>query len=294
MTTPSISVATSVVPGRDIELQAKALTSWAKLGLKVVSVNAAHEVERVKAEHPQLNVTTAKKTAEKIAGKPLPFIKDLFDAAQNNAPDAPVIGVINADIILRDLTDLKQTIGETASTAVVMLARVDLPDIKSCNSFEPTGTEKYSVGYDGVFMHRATAFKIPDSIFCIGMPFWDYWLPLMTLLQGEPLKTLASPVALHVDHPTRWDKSVYVFFHALVSDMMKVLDHERSTMPTPALEIVSDILQHSYNDIFQRATSSQGNEASMETLASFYDRIQEVIVHHIKSKAQPVAVPGAQ
>jgi hypothetical protein len=257
-------------------------------------VNTAHEAEQVKTEHPHLDVSIAPKTADKIAGKPVPFIKDLLTAAQNNSPESTVIGIINADIILRNLADVAPTIASTASAATMMLPRVDVATAAACDAFQPTGTEKYSIGYDGVFLPRTAIASIPDSIFCIGMPFWDYWLPLMTLLQGQPLKTLASPVALHVDHATRWDKSVYVFFHALVGDMLKVLEHERNTAPTPALQIIADILQHIYNDIFQRATSSQGSDTNMEVLAAFYDRIQEVIVHHIKAKAQPITVPGAQ
>lgn len=133
--------------------------------------------------------------------------------------------------------------------------------------------------------------SIPDSLFCIGMPFWDYWLPLVLILQGHTVKTIASPVALHVHHTTRWDQSIYLFFHALMSDVLNVCGAQKSKAQTPALEIAMDMLQHSYQDIFQRATQANADSAAIDNLASFYDRIQEVVVHHIKAKALPLQVP---
>ncbi|MBL8630424.1 MAG: hypothetical protein JNM81_12380 [Rhodospirillaceae bacterium] len=293
MSARTVSVATSVVPGREQALQAAALASWAKAGFSVVSLNAPHEATQVQAEHPTLKVMTATRTAEKAAGKPLPLISDLLQAAQHADPTADVVGMMNADIILREGPQLRTTLLTAASKATVLVPRVDLPNLVACANFQPSGTETYSVGYDGAFLPANAVSSIPESIFCIGMPFWDYWLPLMSLLQGHGLNVIASPVALHVDHPTRWNKSVYVFFHALVGDMMSVLKHERKNATTPALEIVSDVLHHSYNDIFERATRPDATDASQETLAALYDRIQEVVVHHIKAKAKAVLVPEA-
>jgi hypothetical protein len=294
--TAGISIATSVVPGRDHALQTKAIASWRAAGLSVVSVNAAQEVARIQAEFPALKVVTASRTAESIARKPLPFIGDLLRAARSNAPDAVVVGIINADIVLRPVADLADALTAAAKEATVMLPRVDVADVSAIDAFRASGHETYSIGYDGVLMPTAAISSLPESIFCIGMPFWDYWLPFMTLLQGQTLKTVSSPIALHAAHQTRWDQSVYVFFHALVGDVFKVLEAERKSNPTPALDVVLDIFQHTYNDIFKRATTNTNDvqtDAHMTVLASMYDRIQEVVVHHIKAKAEPVKVANA-
>ncbi|MSO99326.1 MAG: hypothetical protein EXR11_14110 [Rhodospirillaceae bacterium] len=115
----------------------------------------------------------------------------------------------------------------------------------------------------------------------------------MTLLQGHGLKALASPVALHVTHDTRWDRSVYVFFHALVSDMLRISADQKSRNDIPAFGLALDVLRHTYNDMFERATKAsegQDNAANMDVLAAFYDRIQEVVVHHIKTAAKPLLI----
>lgn len=293
ITSASISVATSLVPNRDHDLQSAAVASWKQLGFSVASLNAPQEASDVQRQFPDVAVITAQRTAAKAAGKPLPLIADMLQAAHENAPTASVIGILNADIILRPLPDLAPALLREASRATVMLPRVDVATLKAATSFAPTGHETYSVGYDGVFMPPALRAAIPESLFCIGMPFWDYWLPLMTLLQGHALKSIASPVALHITHQTRWDRSIYVFFHAMVGDMIKVCAEQKKTATTPALEIMLDVLQHTYNDIFERATAAtpdQDNTASMDTLAAFYDRIQEVAVHHIKAKAEAIKV----
>lgn len=287
-----ISIATSLIPNRDHELQLAAINSWTALGFAIVSVNAASEVDSIRTQFPGVTVVTANRTAEKAAGKPLPFINDMLKAAHENAPTASVVGLLNADIILRSAPNLINALTRDAADAVVMVPRVDVVHLADCATFTATGRETYSIGYDGVFMPPHMIALLPESIFCIGMPFWDYWLPLMVLLKGQPLKSIASPIALHVTHKTRWDKAIYVFFHALVSDMLNVGTDQKRTIQEPAFEIAIDVLQHTYADIFDRATgrNSQDNEANAETLASFYDRLQEVVVHHIKAKAVPLKI----
>ena len=252
----SVSIATSLVPGRDIELQRTAIESWRYFGFTVSSLNDPREVPDVKRQFPGVTVISATRTAEKATGKPLPFVVDLLRNAAAQNKTASVVGFVNADIILRSQTELAQVLVSNAANAAILLPRVDVPDLKSAELFSPTGSEKYSIGYDGVFMPPRMIDALPENIFCIGMPFWDYWLPLMLALQGLDVKTIASPVALHVHHETRWDKSIYLFFHALMSDALKVSAAQKLKATTPALEIMLDMMQHSYEDMFKRATQA--------------------------------------
>jgi hypothetical protein len=290
---PAIAVATSLVPGRDIDIQTAAVRSWQALGFAVVSLNAPAEAAAVRRQFPGVAVTEAQRTAEKAVGRPLPFIGDLLAAARAHGPAARVVGVINADIVLRPSRDLSAALLRESENGAIMLPRVDVPDLNAIAAFRPSGRETYSVGYDGAFMRPETIADVPENLFCIGMPFWDYWLPLTMVLQDKTLKTLAAPVALHISHPTRWDGSIYLFFHALVSDALKICAARQAKSADAAFAVLLDMLRHSYADLFRRAT--QGGEANpgVEALASFYDRIQEVVVHHIKAKAVPVAVPDA-
>ncbi len=135
-----------------------------------------------------------------------------------------------------------------------------------------------------------------DSPFCMGMPFWDYWMPLAALLQGYQLKSLESPVALHVTHETRWDNSVYFFFHSLVAyviELCRKTSRRDESAAARQFDLLFDVLSHTYNGVFARGTEPLAGTAAPDpvgiaALADFYDRFQEVAVHHIKSRATSI------
>jgi hypothetical protein len=290
---PAISIATSLMPRHAVELQMAALTSWQDCGFKVTSVNTAAEILELRKYFRGIDFHEAPRTAEKIVGKPVPFIRDVLLSARAREGSSPVIGLINSDIFIRPIDGLASALCHHAREAMVLLPRVDVANADVVRNFHPNANEKLSTGYDGVFMPAAMLDDIPDSLFCIGMPFWDYWLPLIAILKGHPLKTLVTPIALHVSHETRWDGSVYLFFHALMSDLLKTANAMKPSAAASAFDVVVDALSHVYGDIFERGTKAAQSPQAAEALAALYDRLQEVIVHHIKTKAQPVYIPAA-
>ena len=159
-------------------------------------------------------------------------------------------------------------------------------------AFTADGNETYAVGYDFFLMSGDVLADFANAPFCLGMPFWDYWLPLVALLKGRPLKALRSPVALHIAHETRWDNAIYVFFHALINAVMDVsrANRERDTSAAARqFDLLYDAMSHIYADVFARGTTP-GSDGTLDPggiagLATFYDRFQEVAVHHIKSRA---------
>jgi hypothetical protein len=99
-----------------------------------------------------------------------------------------------------------------------------------------------------------------------------------------------------VGHDTRWDHSIYVFFHAMIADIMEVcrksLQRDASSV-SRQFDLLYDLLNHVYKDVFARGTTpaagtQEPDQAGIATLAAFYDRLQEVAVHHIKSRAVPI------
>jgi hypothetical protein len=112
-------------------------------------------------------------------------------------------------------------------------------------------------------------------------------------LRGRALKTLASPVALHVTHAPRWDGSVYLFFHALISYVTDLAARTRGRDTSAAgrqFDLLYDLVSHLYRGTFAKGTEparggTDPDPGGVAALADFYDRFQEVIVHHIKSNA---------
>ena len=298
-------LATSIVPDRDQALHRATIDSWRAAGCEVISVNGAGEVARVRAAYPDITVVTAPETAERFAHKPVPYIHDLLKALRSAAAlhDVPLanctLGIINADIYFRNVPALADTLRHEAQGALILGPRVDVDASSSFTSFLPSGAETYSVGYDYFFMSGDLLDDFADSPFCMGMPFWDYWVPLAALLQGRPLKSLNSPVALHLTHDTRWDDSIYLFFHSLIATVIELCRKTTKRgdgAQARQFDLLFDLLSHLYGGVFARGTepvagTAAPDPAGIAELADFYDRFQQVAVHHIKSRATPIVVP---
>jgi len=77
--------------------------------------------------------------------------------------------------------------------------------------------------------------SINKSDFCLGVPWWDYWVPLTSVLNGYPVKQLITPVAYHIEHPFRWENKYFKHFGArLVSyllepDISKIINDDFRT-----------------------------------------------------------------
>lgn len=307
MTPSPIFLATSLVPSRDLALQAATVASWIACGFDVISVNGAAEADAVRKAFPDVMVLPVSATAERFAKKPVPFIHDMLKvlrqaiAARGLAPASCVVGIINADIYLRNVPGLGDFIRREANGSLLCGPRVDVPDAASFTGYQPTGGETYALGYDYFFLSGAALEDFADSPFCMGMPFWDYWMPLVTLLKGMPLKTFTSPVALHVHHETRWDDTIYLFFHALINYVIELCRRTRGQNPSAAgrqFDLFFDFVSHLYSGVFARGTEAAPGAAGPDAagvtmLADFYDRFQQVIVHHIKAQAAPVTLPEA-
>ena len=304
---PPVILATSLVPSRDEALQRANVMSWQTAGFEVISVNGAEEARALEAAYPDVRIAVAEKTAERVARKPVPHIHDLLNALRNRCAGQStpgrhcIVDVINAYIYLRPVPKLSEIVRTHAPGALILGPRVDVDDAAVFASYRPTGTETYSVGYDYFLMSSELLDDFTESPFAMGMPFWDYWLPLVALLHGRPLKSLNAPVALHVHHDTQWDDTIYLFFHSLV---VYVIELCRKTVGQDVsasarqFDFLFDVLSHVYGRAFAQGTApgketSTPDPAGIAALADFYDRFQEVAVHHIKSRAETITVPEA-
>lgn len=297
-------VATSIAPDRDVALHRATIESWRAAGYEVLSVNGASEAERLRATYPGLTVVTVPATAERFAKKPVPYVHDLLKSLRSacTAHGVPLahctVGIVNADIYFRNVPGLDETLRREAKGSLILGPRVDVDASASFTAFLPRGDESYSVGYDYFFMSGDLLDDFADSPFCMGMPFWDYWMPLAALLQGRPLKSLNAPVALHVTHDTRWDDSIYLFFHSLVAyviELCRKTTQRDQTAAARQFDLLFDVLSHLYSGVFARGTepgagASAPDPAGIAALADFYDRFQQVAVHHIKSRASTLTI----
>ena len=186
-----ITIATSIAPGANLANQQQAISSWRRQGFRVISVNCAEEIEVLAPHFPHILFVTASRDAREKFGKPYVFFDDLLRALHEQG--TPLCGIVNSDIHLLD-TRLYQFVQQEAAGALLFGARLDVDSIEQCQQGE------WYRGFDYFFFDQSIITLYPAEDFCIGLPWWDYWVVLIPLINSIPVKKLVSPAAYHVRH----------------------------------------------------------------------------------------------
>ncbi|BBB90084.1 MAG TPA: glycosyltransferase [Methylomusa anaerophila] len=204
-----ITIATSLAP-RDFDNQRGAVRSWKNLGFEVVSINAPAEIALLKPHFPDIEFVTANRDAEEKYGKPYIYLDDFLTFFKNRG--CKVCGIINSDILLNK-ENFHSIIYNEANDALVYGPRVN---IDSFDLTQQQGTMEPH-GFDYFFFDKALIPCFPREEFCVGLPFWDYWLPLVAAACEFTVKKIITPVAYHVKHPARWDWESWTLFARILA-----------------------------------------------------------------------------
>ena len=203
MTDPTLLV-TSIAP-HNIENQQRAIESWLRLGFSVASLNTPSEIDQLKPLFRNVEFVAVPRDARADCGKPLVYLNDVV--AFLGSRGSPVCGLINSDIHLRATPDTVGYLLQEAKNSMVLASRTDVKTLA-----DTTG-EIYKFGFDVFLFDRAILETLPPTEFCLGQPWWDYWLAsrFINSPQGAPcrfsLKLVAFPFAVHVKHEKYWDHS---------------------------------------------------------------------------------------
>lgn len=198
-----ICVFTSVMPRR-IEAQQAALRSWRAAGLSVISVNSMSEVMELRPYFPDIRFHTLDKPIVDGRGRPLVPIEALIQAAKD-VPEQ-VCGIINSDIEFRGRPDFFDLICKEISGSLVFGNRTDLSDIAS------TRGKIYRNGYDFFFWEKENSTLFEGAPMILGLPWWDFWLPLHAFGQGLKTKRFVTSSMGHITHTVGYDNQAYLQF----------------------------------------------------------------------------------
>ena len=195
-----ITIATSIAP-RNIELQRDAIASWKKLGLEAISVNSKEEIESIKDFFPDVKFAEAGRNGRAIAGKPFVYFDDILQVLE--ASGSEICGIVNSDIYLFGNESMVDFIIKEARDGVIFGSRIDIHALSSLKG------EEFFQGFDYFIFSREIAKIYPPTDFCLGVPWWDYWAPLVPVVKGFPVKQLITPFAYHLKHSTRWSSNYF-------------------------------------------------------------------------------------
>lgn len=204
-------IATSIAPGNR-ESQKAAVASWLRLGCRVISVNSTGEIDQLADAFPEVRFYETHRTAANLTGKPLVYLDDIFRALEESG--AEICGIVNSDILLTEEAALVRFLASETPQSMVFGSRLDVPSLESREG------EEFTVGFDYFFFDRSLIARYPRTDFCLGAPWWDYWVPLVPLLLNLPAKRITSPVAFHPKHPTKWDENLWDDFGKFLFDAL--------------------------------------------------------------------------
>lgn len=193
-----IVIATSIAP-RDIDDQSQAISTWLDMGFRVVSMNSPAETDLLQPYFPKVEFAVARRNAGSIYGKPFIFLNDIFDYFDRNRIN--ICGIVNSDIHFRNSAFYGYVLKE-AKDCLVYGSRVEIKSIG-----DQTGIMDIW-GYDYFFFDRHLIPYFPRESFCLGLPWWDLWMPVIALGNKLPVKRMATPHAFHVSHNHRYDQKV--------------------------------------------------------------------------------------
>ncbi len=189
-------IATSISP-KNLAKQVKAVESWVKLGFDVVSINCAEEIQKLQGAFPDVKFIQAKRDAREMFGKPFIYFDDFLEYFLRT--DSEICGIVNSDILLIGDKGIVSFIKEEAADSLVYGPRINV------DSLERLDGKFFNEGFDFFFFPKIFGSFFQKSCFCVGMPWWDYWMPLILILEGISVKKLTSPFAYHIKHSFRWN-----------------------------------------------------------------------------------------
>jgi hypothetical protein len=187
-----ITIGTSLMPKR-IHDQRAAIRSWQRLGFDVVSVNMPSEIEQLQEHFPEVRFQAARRSAMDLCGRPLIPIAEILEALKQSGSD--LVGIVNSDIVLDETTAFVDSIRSVIGGSLVLGNRIDRDRSGS------TAGRTYGGGYDFFFFEASDIGHFATGDMVLGLPWWDYWMPLAAHVSGLNLKLLTGGRALHFLHP---------------------------------------------------------------------------------------------
>ncbi len=197
-----VIIGTTIAPQGDLANQKEALSGWMKAGFEVVAVNTSAEIEMLAAEFPGVCFSAADTDGQERFGKPYIYLHSLLQALGKQ--EASLYGVVNSDIHLVD-NRLREFVCQQATDSFLFGSRVDVTSLADFG-----GGSLYRGGFDYFFFNRKLLSIYPEEEFCLGLPWWDYWIVLVPIARGIMVKRVDSPVVAHLAHSMRFSFDQWV------------------------------------------------------------------------------------
>lgn len=178
----------------NFEAQNEALLSWCDK-YKVYSVNPSDEIEIGSNLYPFIEFIPTNDYYE-YNGKKLVRLNSILDSIKEI--DTNYCAIVNSDIILDSSLKFKDI-----DNAIIIATRWEIDG----NKLYP-----FNNGYDLFIFKKSKINLFYNKNYVIGMPWWDFWLPLIALKANMSVYHIKNKVISHRTHETNYDSEKWVEF----------------------------------------------------------------------------------
>jgi tetratricopeptide (TPR) repeat protein len=175
------------------------------------------------------------RNASKISGRKTPYIADLLTALAAAPED--IVGIVNSDLIFEPGPDWRHILPQAVKQAVVVGQRNDTVSLFGAIP------KKYFWGFDYFFFEKGRIGQLIDSSlpFAMGLPWWDYWLPIALAFQGCDIRRLERPAIIHLDHGKGFKKpSLRSMAQYFIRFVIQSADRDPAAVPARLHALVTE------------------------------------------------------
>jgi hypothetical protein len=193
-----MEIFTTINPNDLSDTQLNAISSWTKK-YKVYSVNRKEEIERIKDIYKDVNFIETDDTYL-YKNKKLIKLNSILDSIEKVSNG--ISAIINSDIILNDEVELN------------IKNRYLINGIFIGTRYELDNGEKYPFiyGYDIFIFNSKYAPLFKNEKYVIGMPWWDYWIPICALKNRLNVYHIKDEIIYHKTHETNYEYKIWLEF----------------------------------------------------------------------------------
>lgn len=188
---------TSLSPlGRHRVSQHRALTTWKRMGVYVVSVNTSDEVSKLKDDYACVDKWIVSEDQAEWCDRKTQSIRSLFAVALKL--DKPIF-IINSDIEVEG--DQQQLLRHRPNGLPVLGIRWNY------QHDDKTDAQEFQYGFDIVGVTPEQAKRLPEDFpYGIGQPVWDYAAPMIL---SDRFHVVHEPLFYHRNHPLNWSDKAW-------------------------------------------------------------------------------------
>lgn len=207
-----------------IKTQEEAVESWKGTATKIYSLNCKSEILVLKeiAEYSEVEFIEVERTRLDLFNKPVVQIKEIltFINKLEVEKDKP-IAIINSDIIIKENKEINNKIKEYTIDSLVFISRYNFKEKKEDSIVERWGFDIF-ISTKSIF---STLLKEVNDIYCMGVCFWDYWMPYTCIKKGIKTVWLNKQWAYHREHQKQWSKKDWLICVSTFRKEEKIVDN---------------------------------------------------------------------